>query len=64
MSETTPSQVSRKVGGGRFTLVKPVGRGGMGVVWLAQDARLNETVALKSTTEKCKKRGLLQGLEY
>ena len=35
------------VGPGRFTLIKELGRGGMGVVWLAQDTRLDEQVALK-----------------
>ena len=36
-----------KVGPGRFTLIKELGRGGMGVVWLAQDTSLGEQVALK-----------------
>jgi serine/threonine protein kinase len=47
MPESNPWQAGQKVGDGRFTLVKQLGRGGMGVVWLAQDTRLDEPVALK-----------------
>lgn len=36
-----------KVGGGRFTLIRQVGKGSMGSVWLARDEQAGEEVALK-----------------
>ena len=36
---------------GRFTLQKVLGRGGMGVVWLARDDRLDRLVALKLVSD-------------
>jgi len=37
----------------RFTLIRQLGRGGMGEIWLADDAQLAERVALKLLDPRC-----------
>jgi len=35
------------IGGGRYSLIKEIGRGGGGVVWLVQDEHLKQPIAIK-----------------
>lgn len=55
-AEADSAQTMRGVVGGtqlfgRFTLQKVLGRGGMGIVWLARDDRLDRLFALKLVTD-------------
>ncbi|MDP2997546.1 MAG: hypothetical protein Q8N47_08660 [Bryobacterales bacterium] len=46
---------------GPYTLISPIGEGGMGEVWKARDTRLDRTVALKVSKEQFTSRGPFSG---
>ena len=54
-SDLIDTQISHKLIGrkvGSFDIVKVIGRGGMGVVYLANDTKLDRSVAIKTIPDK------------
>jgi eukaryotic-like serine/threonine-protein kinase len=47
VGETVTDQVQQRSVAGRYALLEEIGRGGMGVVWLAEDRTIGRRVAIK-----------------